>query len=85
MSQTTLTTFSMPQTALPCPNRCQECKNRCGPIQSIGGKLMVRCLCSLKEVRDDCPSFSDGKDMEYLASYAPPEGFQAKKWAGGRA
>lgn len=59
--QILLTAFSEPQTALPCPNRCQECVNRRGPIQSIGGKLKVRCFCSLKDVREGCPSYSDGK------------------------
>jgi hypothetical protein len=81
--QTTLGAFAAPQTALPCPNRCQECVNRCGPIQSIGGKLKVRCFCTLKDVREGCPSWSDGKELEYMASFAPPDGWQAKKWAGG--
>jgi hypothetical protein len=46
---------------------------------------MVRCLCSLKEVRDGCPSFSDGKELEYMDQFKPPAGFVPKKWAGGRA
>lgn len=85
MNQTTLTTFSEPQTALPCTNSCQDCKNRQGPIQSIGGRLKVRCLGSLKDARTGCPSFSDGKELEYMEQFKPPEGWQAKKWAGGRA
>ncbi|MCK9570810.1 hypothetical protein M0R72_17810 [Candidatus Pacearchaeota archaeon] len=81
-AQTTLTTFSAPQTALPCPNRCQECINRCGPIQSIGGKLKVRCFCALKDVREGCPSFSDGTELKAMEQFKPPEGWQAKKWRG---
>lgn len=80
--QVTLAAFSEPQTALSCPNRCQECKNRNGPIQSIGGKLKVRCFCSLKDVRENCPPFSDGKELEAMASFAPPAGFLPKKWGG---
>lgn len=83
--QTSLTAFAAPQTALPCANSCQECVNRQGPIQSIGGKLKVRCIGSLKDVRTGCPSFSDGKELEYMGRFKPPEGWQAKKWAGGRA
>jgi hypothetical protein len=82
--QTTLAAFSEPQTALPCPNHCQECKNRNGPIQVIGGRLKVRCFCSLKDVREGCPSFSDGTELDVMANFAPPAGWQAKKWAGGR-
>lgn len=82
MSQSTLSAFTEPQTALSCPNRCQECVRRSGPIQSIGGKLKVRCFSSLKDVRDGCPSFSSGDDLEHMARFAPPEGFVPKKWAG---
>jgi len=81
--QTTLATFSAPQTALPCPNSCQKCVNRRGPIQSIGGKLKVRCFTALKDVREGCPSFSDGKELEYMEQFKPPGGFVPKKWAGG--
>ena len=82
--QVTLISFSAPQTALPCSNSCQDCIIRQGPIQSIGGKLKVRCFGSLKDVREGCPSWSDGKELETMASFAPPAGWQAKRWAGGR-
>jgi hypothetical protein len=83
--QTSLAAFSEPQTALPCTNSCQDCVVRHGPIQSIGGKLKVRCFGSLKEVRDGCPSFSDGKELEYIEQFKPPAGFVPNKFAGGRA
>jgi hypothetical protein len=83
--QTSLAAFSTPQTALPCANRCQDCIVRQGSIRSIGGKLKVQCFGSLKDVREGCPSYSDGKELEYMASFAPPKDFVPKKWAGGRA
>jgi len=82
VSQTNLSAFSAPQTALSCPNRCQDCVVRQGPIRSIGGKLKVQCLGSLKDVREGFPSYSDGKELETMASFAPPAGFRAKKWGG---
>jgi hypothetical protein len=67
------------------PNRCQDCANRQGPIQNIGGKLKVRCLGYLKDAREGCSSWSDGKELEYIEQFKPPAEFVPKKWAGGRA
>ena len=80
--QTTITSFSLPQLALPCANSCTDCVNRRGPIQVIGGKRKVRCFCSLKDAREGCSSWSDGKELEYMELFRPPEGFVPKKWRG---
>jgi hypothetical protein len=46
----------------------------------------VRCMGKLKDIPlNGCACWSDGKELEYMASFAPPEGWQAKKWAGWRA
>ena len=87
--QTTITTFSLPQTTLdlarPCANGCEDCVNRQGgPIMVIGGKRKVRCMGALKDARTGCASWSDGKELEYMDSFAPPKGFVPKKWRGGR-
>lgn len=70
--QTTLTDLSAPQSTPP-GNQwgCSDCHNRRGPIQTIGGKPKVRCMGLLKDARDGCPSWSDGKDLEHMLQYAP--------------
>jgi hypothetical protein len=83
MSQTTLADLDRPQTTI-CANSCKDCVNRQGPIQSIGGKLKVRCLGSLKDVREGCSSWSDGKELEYMDQFKPPAEFVAKKWRGSK-
>lgn len=69
--QTTLTDLSAPQSALP-GNRwgCSDCHNRRGPIQIIGGKPKVRCMGILRDACEGCPSWSDGKDLEYMLRFA---------------
>jgi hypothetical protein len=84
VTQTTLLALAEPQTAL-CANSCQDCVNRQEPITSIGGKLKVHCFGKLKDARENCPSYSDGKELEYMKQFKPPAGFVPKKWAGGRA
>jgi hypothetical protein len=82
--QATLTSFSAPQTALPVFD-CGNCQNQKG-LFSIEGKPKVQCLGRRKDVpQNGCACWSDGKDVEYMASFAPPEGFAPKKYAGGRA
>lgn len=82
MSQTTITSFSQPQLSLPCANSCEDCVTRQGPIQVISGKRKVRCMGALKDARTGCASWSDGKEQEYMDSFAPPKGFVPKKWRG---
>lgn len=83
--QTTITAFSLLDLAKPCANSCQDCVTRQGPIQNVGGKQKVRCMGALKDARTGCPSWSDGKELEYMELFRPPAGFVPKKWAGGRA
>lgn len=81
--QTTLTSFSAPQTSLPVYH-CGNCRNQKG-LFSIEGKQKVKCMGQRKDVpKDGCPCWSDGKELEYMASFAPPAGYVPKKY-GGRA
>jgi hypothetical protein len=83
-SQSTLTAFSAPQTALPVFD-CGNCQNQKG-LFSIEGKQTVQCMGKRKDVpQNGCSCWSDGKELEFMASIAPPAGWQAKKYAGGRA
>jgi hypothetical protein len=84
MSQTTFSDFSAPQTTLQVFD-CSACLNQKG-LFSIEDTPKVRCLGRIKDIpKGGCPSFSDGKELEYMASFAPPRDFVLKKWAGGRA
>jgi hypothetical protein len=81
MSQSTLAAFSAPQTALPVYD-CGNCLNQRG-LFSIEGKQKVLCMGQRKDVpKNGCPCWSDGKDLEYMASFAPPADFVPKKWRG---
>jgi hypothetical protein len=80
--QTTLTAYTLPQLALPCANSCEDCVSRKGPIQSIGGKLMVRCMGTLRPVKSGCSSWTDGKELEYMEQFKPPADFVRKSCRG---
>jgi hypothetical protein len=83
MGQSTLAAFSAPQTALPVYN-CGNCLNQKG-LFSIEGKPKVRCMGQRKDVpQNGCACWSDGKELQYMASFAPEPGFVPKKYGGGR-
>jgi hypothetical protein len=82
-SQSTLATFSAPQTALPVFD-CGNCQNQKG-LFSIEGKQTVQCMGRRKDVpKDGCPCWSDGQELVTIQQFAPPAGFTPKKY-GGRA
>jgi hypothetical protein len=79
--QATLAAFSAPQTALPVFD-CGNCQNQKG-LFSIAGKPHVKCMGQRKDVpTNGCACYSDGKELETMASFAPPAGYLPKKWAG---
>jgi len=49
------------------------------------GVQMVRCFGSFKAFRQNCHLWSDGEELGAIDSFKPPNGWLAKKWAGGRA
>jgi hypothetical protein len=58
----------------------------CGNCQNNKGRkgALVRCMGQWKsEPTDGCGCYSDGKELEEMARFAPPEGFVAKKYGGG--
>jgi hypothetical protein len=85
--QATLAAFSDPDHSLapaekPHVYDCQNCNHFRGFVP--GPK--VRCIDRHKEIpKNGCSCWSDGKELEFMASIAPPAGFVAKKYAGGRA
>ena len=67
-AQADLSDFLKPQTAL--PNHkwgCQDCAHRRGPLQKIGDKTKVRCLVTLRDAREGCPSWSDDTNEDLHA------------------
>jgi len=85
--QSTLTTFVGPDqfrdtTKKPPIYDCQNCNLFRGFV--AGPK--ISCMGRLKEIpAKGCPSWSDGKELEYMDRCAPPAGYVPKKYAGGRA
>lgn len=58
---------------------CQNCNHFRGFVP--GPK--VRCVDRHKEIpKNGCSCWSDGKELEYMASFAPPAGYLPKKWGG---
>jgi hypothetical protein len=87
IDQTTLSAFSDPDhfreslEKLPVYD-CQNCTHFRGFVP--GPK--VRCIDQHKEIpKTGCSCWSDGNELAFIASIAPPAGWQAKKYAGGRA
>ena len=61
---------------------CQNCTHFRGFVQGPA----VRCIDGNREIpKNGCSCWSDGKELEFRASIAPPKDFVAKKYAGGRA
>jgi len=81
MSQSTLSTFSAPQTALPGVFDCTTCSNQ-QALFSIEGHPKVKCFGKLQDVpKKGCPSYSDNKDLDHWPPLA--ENYQLpKKWRG---
>jgi hypothetical protein len=58
-----------------------DCRN-CVLQKGFKG-AQVHCMGKLKDIPlDGCSCWSDGKELEFMASIAPPPGWQAKKYAG---
>ena len=82
MSQSTLTAFSAEPTEKPSVYDCQNCDLFRGFVAGP----RVACMGQLKEIpAKGCSCWSDGKDLEAMQQFGPPEGYLPKKWAGGRA
>lgn len=80
--QLTLTDLSKPQAKLVFD--CWNCIHR-KDISIIGGQQKVKCRArGWQPFQNSCNSWSDGKDLEHMTTFAPPEGFVPKKH-GGRA
>lgn len=85
MSQSTLAAFSKPDQFRDATKKIYNCQN-CDLFRGFVAGPKVKCMGRLKEIpKSGCPSHSNGKELEYMASFAPPAGFVPKKWAGGRA
>jgi hypothetical protein len=58
-----------------------DCRNCIRPKEFKGAKVF--CMGKLKDIPlDGCSCWSDGKELEFMASIAPSPGFVAKKYAG---
>lgn len=71
MSQSKLIDYSAPVSAHPDQQKwdCWNCHNK-QDIVVLQGRQMVRCFGNLKPFRQGCPSWSDGKDLEYMLQFA---------------
>ena len=52
---------------------CSTCKNRQGPIivmNVVGQPRKVRCFGSLKDPRENCHNWSDGRELEYMIEFS---------------
>lgn len=71
MTQTTLGDLSAEQQPKPAAiNTCWNCHNKQDIVMRQGCQ-MVRCFGSLKPFRQNCSSWSDGKELEYMLQFAP--------------
>lgn len=72
MTQVKLSDYGAQQTAsqaAPQKWDCWNCHNK-QDIVMVQGRQMVRCFGSLKPFRGGCPSWSDGKELEYMLQFA---------------
>ena len=83
MSQSKLTAFTedAPEPAKKAYN-CWTCILKRN-ITIVEGRQKVQCKggSGLRDFRETCSSWTDGKDLEEMLKFAPPPGHAVKKWA----
>jgi len=84
--QATLAHFSPDHIAEPTEKPPKyDCQN-CDLFRGFVPGPKVSCLGRHKEIpKNGCASWSDGQELVTMQQFAPPAGFRAKNWAGGRA
>jgi hypothetical protein len=89
MAQATLSAWTLPSPEVclrgsyfvPEKIKVYDCRNCV--LQKGFAASKVRCFGTLRDIPlGGCPCYSDGNDLEFMASIAPPPGWQAKKYAG---
>ena len=70
--QTTLGDLSGEQDKPAAINTCWTCHNK-QDIIMLQGNQMVRCFGSLKPFRQNCSSWSDGKELEHMLRFGARE------------
>jgi hypothetical protein len=61
---------------------CTNCVLQKGFFQ-VASKEMVKCMGQLKDIPlKGCSCYSNGREIEELDRFAPPHGWQAKKYVG---
>ncbi len=81
MSQIRLSAFSEEAEPKAAPaNNCWTCHRKQDIIMQAN-RQMVKCQGrGIQDFREGCPSWTDDKELEHMAAFAPPEGFIPRKW-----
>lgn len=80
--QSTLSAFSEPDNIHEYTKKVYNCQN-CDLFRGFVAGPRVRCMGRNKEIpKNGCACWTDGTELETMASFAPPAGFRAKKWGG---
>jgi hypothetical protein len=80
--QATLTAFSGPDQFREPTKMIYDCQN-CVHFRGFVPGPKVNCMGRNKEIpKNGCACWSDGKELEFMDSIAPPADFVAKKYAG---
>jgi hypothetical protein len=80
--QSTLASFADPDHIREPTKKVYNCQN-CDLFRGFTAGPYVSCMGRLKEIpANGCACWSDGKELETMASFAPPAGFVPKKWKG---